>query len=170
MNAERGMRNNKQKIGGGEGAEDCIVNPQSAIRNPKSNGFTLIEIIITLVVLSLGVVGVLSVFSLGIGRSADPLVVGQATQLAQGELDAVIGIKAASGFSAAALGTGTGQACKTNPMLTGYTCSLDICFVPAGNLNDTSACGTATSYKRVAATVTNAAGGSVVAVTLLTNY
>jgi prepilin-type N-terminal cleavage/methylation domain-containing protein len=147
-----------------------LVTAGCRFRNPKSNGFTLIEIIITLVVLSLGVVGVLSVFSLGIGHSADPLVVGQATQLAQGELDAVIGIKAANGFSAAALGTGTGQACNTNPMLAGYTCSLDICYVAAGTLNDTSACGTATSYKRVAATVTNAAGGSVVVVTLLTNY
>lgn len=135
----------------------------------NQGGFSLIEIIITLVVLSLAVVGVLSVFSLGVGHSADPLVVGQATQLAQGEIEAVVGIKAASGFAAA--GLGAGLPCNTQAaMLPGFTCTLDICFVPTGNLNDTSACGTATSYKRVAATVTNAAGGSVVVVTLLTSY
>ena len=136
----------------------------------KSSGFTLIETVITLVVLSIAAVGVLSVFTTGIRGSANPLLIDQATQLAQGELDAVIGIKDANGFSAAALNTGTGQMCKTNPMLTGFNCNLDICYVAAGSLDNTGACNTQTNYKRVAVTITNAAIGNVTAITLLTNY
>jgi prepilin-type N-terminal cleavage/methylation domain-containing protein len=151
MNAECGMRNAEFKKGKG--------------------GFTLIEIIITLVVLSIAAVGVLSVFATGLRGSADPLLMSQATQLAQGELDTVIGIKVASGFNAATLPAVTGQACKTQAsLLPGFVCTLDICFVPAGDLNDTSTCGTATSYKRVAVTITNTTIGNVTAVTLLTNY
>lgn len=134
-------------------------------------GFTLVEAIITLVVLSIAAVGVLSVFTVGMKGSADPLIVAQATQLAQGELDAVVGIKQASGFSVATLNVGQGQACKTAPVPANFSCTLDICYVPLGNLNDTSACtGAATAYKRVAVSVTNARMGSVTAVSLLTNY
>jgi prepilin-type N-terminal cleavage/methylation domain-containing protein len=147
-----------------------LVDDRSRKTDKKSGGFSLIEIIITLVVLSIAAVGVLSVFSTGIKGSANPLLINQAVQLAQGELDAVIGLKAASGFSAAALNTGTGQACKTSPMLTGFTCSLDICYVAAGSLDDTSACGTATSYKRVKVTVTLPTGQSTTAISLLANY
>lgn len=137
------------------------------------SGFTLIETIITLVVFSIAAVGVLSVFTIGISGSANPLLVDQATQLAQGELDTVIGFKAANGFSDAALNTGTGQACKTNPMPTDFNCSLDLCYVAAATLNDTTVpgCGTATSYKRVAVTITNTGTGlAVTAATLLANY
>jgi len=135
----------------------------------QSAGFTLIEIIITLVVLSIAAVGVLSVFTTGIRGSANPLVLDQAVQLAQGESDAVTGIKQASGFSAVALATGTGQACKTS-MIAGFNCSLDICYVPAGNLNDTSNCGVATNYKHITATITQTAIGSIKLETVLANY
>jgi prepilin-type N-terminal cleavage/methylation domain-containing protein len=168
----------------GQGTDEG--NPQSEIRTPctrgatrnrwaqapKSNGFTLIETIMTLVVLGIAAVGVLSVFTTGIRGSANPLLLDQAVQLAQGELDAVIGIKLASGFSAAALNTGTGLACKTNPMLAGFTCSLDICYVAAGTLDNTTVpgCGSSTSYKRVAVTITNTAVVNITAATLITNY
>jgi MSHA pilin protein MshD len=133
-------------------------------------GFSLIEIIIAIVVLSIAMAGVFAVFNSGIATSANQLLIAQATQLAQGELETVIGLKAANGFSGAALNTGMGQACKTDPMLTGFNCTLDICYVVAGALDDTGACDSATSYKRVAATITNAAIGNVTAVTLLTEY
>jgi prepilin-type N-terminal cleavage/methylation domain-containing protein len=138
----------------------------------NTGGFTLIESVITLVVLSIAALGVLTVFTVGIKSSASPSLAGQAVQLAQGELDAVIGIKLASGFNAAALNTGTGLVCNTNPMLAGFNCSLDICYVAAGTLDNTvvPGCGTVSNYKRVAVTITNTAIGNVTAVTLLTNY
>lgn len=145
--------------------------PGARSQKPEEGGFTLMEIIITIAVLGIAAVGVLAVFSTGIKGSANPLLVAQATQLAQGELYTVVGIKRASGFNAVTLPSGVGQVCKTNAaMLTGFTCALDICYVPAGNLNDTAACATATSYKRIAVTITNASIGSVTAVTLLTSY
>jgi prepilin-type N-terminal cleavage/methylation domain-containing protein len=169
MNAIPKRQSRSGKGCGMQTAACTLINSNAEIQNLKSKGFSLIEIIITLAVLAIAAGGVLAVFSMGIGSSATPLVTDQAVQLAQGELEAVIGIKMASGFSAAALGAGTGQACKTT-MLPGFTCSLNICFVAAGSLNNTGTCTTATSYKQIAATVTNAAGGSVTTVTLLTNY
>lgn len=147
----------------------------SGVREPvlRVGGFTLIETVITLVVLSIAAVGVLSVFTAGISGSTNPLIIDQATQLAQGELDAVIGLKQASGFSAP-LATGTNLACKTPPawLLPGFNCTLDICYVAPPNLDTIGACLAAptTSYKRVAVTITNSAIGSVTAVTLLTDY
>ena len=151
---------------------DCEIRDAGYRAKEKQGGFSLIETVITLIVLSIAAVAIISVFSTGIKGSANPLVAAQATQLAQGELDTVIGIRIAGGFSGAGLATGTGQTCKTpaGAMLPGFNCSLDICFVPVGNLNDTTACGTATSYKRVAVTITNATIGSIIAETLLTNY
>jgi prepilin-type N-terminal cleavage/methylation domain-containing protein len=135
------------------------------------HGFTLMEIVITLAVLGIAAVGVLSVFSMGMKGSANPLLVTQAAQLAQGELDHVIGIKRASGFSVATLGAGTGQVCKTAAsMLPGFNCTLDICYVPTGNVEDVSACAAVTTIKRVAVTVNNSTIGNITAVTLLTNY
>jgi hypothetical protein len=96
----------------------------------------------------------------------------QAMQLAQGELDTVIGIKMANGFSDTTLNTNLGQACKTaSSLLPDFTCSLDICFVAPSNLDDTGNCGVSTEYKRVAATITHTpTGQSVTVVTLLANY
>jgi prepilin-type N-terminal cleavage/methylation domain-containing protein len=155
MSAESGMRNAER------------------ITGRAHKGFTLIEIVITIAVIAIAAVGVLSVFATGMRWSADPILISQATQLAQGELDHVVGIKIASGFDAAALPALTNQTCNTQAsLLPGFTCTLDICFVPAGALNNTSACGTATTYtyKRVAVTITNARIGSVTAVTLLAKY
>ena len=55
------------------------------------DGFTLIEIIITLVVLSIAVVGVLSVFTTAIKGSANPVVLNRAIALAQEKMDTIIG-------------------------------------------------------------------------------
>ena len=136
----------------------------------NEDGFTLIEIIISLIVLSIAAVGVFSVFSTGIGGSASPLVLNQAVQLAQGELDAVIGFKQLpNGFSN--LASGTGQICKTSASLpSGFACRLDIYYVPVGNLNDTSNCGLATNYKHITVTITQSAISSIKLDTVVANY
>jgi MSHA pilin protein MshD len=149
-----------------------VSNPRFEIRNPKWNGFTLIETVITLVVLSIAAVGVLSVFTIGIKGSADPLIMNQAIQLAQGELDQVFGEKTANGFGAATLATGATVACNST-MLAGFSCNRSICFVPAGNLNAVSPCETAaaTNYKHVTVTITQVATGSSIGLdTIISNY
>jgi prepilin-type N-terminal cleavage/methylation domain-containing protein len=131
----------------------------------SQGGFSLIEVIITLVILSIAAVGVLSVFSTSMKSSANPLVLNQAIQLAQGEMDQVQGEKAAMGFS------GIGAACATTmPPGLGFTCSRTICFVPAGNLNSSSACGSITSYKHITVKIQQAEIGSVSLDTIVSNY
>src|SRR5574341_1135533 len=68
-----------------------ITNEGQELRNEKQRGFSLIEIIITLVVLSIAAVGVLSVFSSTQMGSADPLLLNQAVQLAQERMDVIVG-------------------------------------------------------------------------------
>ena len=65
---------------------------KSGVRSQESGeeGFSLVEIIITMVVLSIAAVGVLSVFTAGIKGSADPLIINQAVQLAQEKMDEAI--------------------------------------------------------------------------------
>jgi prepilin-type N-terminal cleavage/methylation domain-containing protein len=140
----------------------------SGVRSRRSGetGFTLIETIITLVVLSLAAVGVLAVFTTGMKGSANPLLISQATQLAQGEMDQVIGEKAANGFSAGTLVTG-GPPCRS-AMILDFTCSRTVYFVdPAVDLNTPSA---ASDYKHVTVTITQPVIGNVSVDSLITNY
>lgn len=152
-----------------------IITSNFELRTPNSNGFSLIEAIITLAVLSIAAIGVLSVFTVGTKGSANPLIIDQATQLAQGELEQNIGEKITNTFGSPSLTTNaTPTTCLSfspAPPLAGYTCTRTVCFVSPGSLDDTSACTTATAYKRIAVTMTNTATGQgVTAVTLVTNY
>lgn len=136
--------------------------------NPKWNGFTLIETIITLVVLSIAAVGVLSVFTMGIKGSADPLIANQAVQLAQGEMDQVFGERTANGFAAATLATGATVTCNST-MLAGFMCNRTIGFVNSGDLG-TPVVGP-TDYKLVTVIITQVATGSSIGLdTIISNY
>lgn len=154
-------------------------NPQSEIRHPKCNGFTLIETIITLVVLSIAAVGVLSVFTVGIKESANPLIVNQAVQLAQEKMDAIVSDKLnpARGFAwvaAADYNTNPIKYTPENPVggFPSFSRSVTIFCVVAANLNVDTAAGPpcASGYAHVTVTVAHAAAGSVSADTLVTNY
>jgi prepilin-type N-terminal cleavage/methylation domain-containing protein len=129
-------------------------------------GFTLIETIITIVIISIAAAAVMIPFMTSLGGSPKALLTQQAMELAQGESDQLIAEKRASGFGAIA----TGASACTLPMLTGFTCARTVCYVPAANLNDTAACATVTDYKQAAITITSAVAGNLTAVTLLTNY
>ncbi len=138
----------------------------SELHTPNSKGFTLIETIITLVVLSIAAVGVLSVFTSGMKGSANPLLISQATQLAQGEMDQVFGEKVANGFGAGTLVTGN-PPCQS-AMILDFACSRTVYFVnPAVDLNTPSA---ATNYKHVTVTITQPVIGNVIVDSLITNY
>ncbi len=142
------------------------------MRTLDVKGFTLIETIITLVVLSIAAIGVLSVFTIGIKGSADPLLAGQAVQLAQGELDQNIGEKAVNGFASPNLAANAASiACLSAPsLLPGFACDRTVCFVPAADLNDITNCTSATNYKRVTVTITQPTIGSVTLNTVVANY
>jgi Tfp pilus assembly major pilin PilA len=125
----------------------------------------LIEIIITVLVIAIIGAAVMLPFVNSLSGSPNPVWIQQASDLVQGELEQVIANKRASGFG----GIATGASACSVPMPAGFTCSRSVCYVPAGNLNDTSTCATATAYKRVAVAVNHATVGDVSAVLLVTN-
>lgn len=57
---------------------------------PRSRGFSLMELIFFIVVVSVGLVGVLKVMDVGVGSSADPMVRKQALALAESVLQEVL--------------------------------------------------------------------------------
>lgn len=135
----------------------------------SEQGFTLIEIVVFIIVLGF-LSAVLIPMTVSLRGSPQASITQKAIDLAQAELEQVVAQKRASGFAAVAVGNPVGAGCFM-PMLPGFTCSRSVCYVPAGNLNDTSACtAPVTNFMRVQATINHASVGNVVAVTLLTNY
>jgi len=134
-------------------------------RSDGNRGFSLIETLITLVVVSLAAAAVLTVFITGIQGSAHPLVLSQAAQLAQAEVEHAIDQRATGGFGA--VPTGTALVCAM-PMPGGFTCRRDVYYVDAANLN--APAGSPTAYKHVAVTITQAAIGSVTDETVIASY
>jgi prepilin-type N-terminal cleavage/methylation domain-containing protein len=137
----------------------------------NTGGFTLIETVITLVVLSIAVVGVLSVFTTGMRGSANPVIVDQAVQLAQEKMDTIVGdrINAGRGYSfiiPASYGA--------DVPVTGFNRSVNIFCVTSADLNTNAgapgASGCASGYTHVTVTVANAAMGSVSLDTVVTKY
>ena len=149
---------------------------RSAKYRVKNNqdGFTLIEIIITLVVLSIAVVGVLSVFTTAIKGSANPVVLNRAIALAQEEMDTIIGDRMnPDGFKHIIPGNYPAEIPVTG--FTGFNRSVTIICVDSGALNadngvSPGASGCASGYTHVQVTVAHAAIGSVILDGLVTNY
>jgi prepilin-type N-terminal cleavage/methylation domain-containing protein len=143
-----------------------------------TDGFTLIETIITLVILSIAAVGVLSVFTVGIKGSANPLIINQAIALAQEKIETIIGDRenSARGFAwvaAADYNTNPLKYTPENPVagFANYSRAVTISCVTQANVNTpTGNPPCASGYARVTVTVTNATLGNVSADTLLTNY
>jgi prepilin-type N-terminal cleavage/methylation domain-containing protein len=152
-----------------------IQNERSVVRSRKSDefGFTLIETIITLVVLSIAAVGVLSVFTVGIKGSANPLVVEQAVQLAQEKMDDIIGDRENTALGFATIIPANYPAENAAQLgFPGFSRTTTIICVNAGtlNTNNTFAPPCASSYTHVTVTVANALIGSVIIDTIVTNY
>ena len=145
---------------------------KSGVRSQESGeeGFSLIEIIITMVVLSIAAVGVLSVFTAGIKGSADPLIINQAVQLAQEKMDEAIALKKSGGFGAV-VSVAPGPFV---PAVAGFTWSRTVNCVTA--VNDLTPSGVppcplaVADYAVVTVTVTHIVSGDIQAVTLMTNY
>lgn len=130
-------------------------------------GFLLVEIVIALVVLAIGAVGLLSVFTVGTKRSADPVLLSSACALAQEKMEETIALKKAGGF-AAVVPVAPGP---FDPPVADCTWSRDVACVTAADLNTpigSPPC--ATGYARVRVAVANASIGTVMVETVVTNY
>ena len=105
---------------------------------------------------------------MGIRGSANPLIIDQATQLAQGEMDQVVGDKALIGFFAPDLDPLNPSPCDST-MPAGFSCSRIVDFVQPADLT-TPVTPIQTEYIRVTVTISHAAIGSVSLVSLISNY
>ena len=142
---------------------------------PNSRGFTLIETIITLVVLSIAAIGVLSVFTTGMKGSPNPLITNQAISLAQEKMDSIIGDKMNTttprGFTYIIPGNYPAESPVTG--FPAFSRSVNVYCVTAGALDtnngDVPPC-TTSGYAHITVTVTNATVGNVNVDTVVTNY
>lgn len=126
----------------------------------QDSGFTLIEIIITLVVLSIAAVGVLSVFTAGMSGSADPLILNQALSLAQEQMDMAIGLRRVQGFAAVTAVGVTAFPAPFNAYSWERVVDCDPTFAPCP-----------AQYQRVTITVSwNAGADTISLITLIADY
>ena len=136
-------------------------------------GFSLIEIIITLVVLSIAAVGVLSVFSGTQRGSADPLILNQAVQLAQEKMDEIMGDRKNPGRGFLYIVPGNYGPDTPVPGFANFNRTVTIFCVNSGTLNTDNTqvppC-TVSGYTHVTVTVTNATIGGVTVETVFANY
>jgi prepilin-type N-terminal cleavage/methylation domain-containing protein len=138
----------------------------------SQQGFSLIEMIVTMAVLSIAAVGVLSVFTMGMEGSADPLLINQGTQLAQEKMDTIIGDRQEPGRGFDWIVPANYPA-EPAP-LPGFARAVTIFCVNAADLNTSiglpGAGGCASGYTRVLVDVTHASLGTVSVATVVTDY
>lgn len=91
----------------------------------RQQGVTLVELVISIVIMSVAMVGVLSAFGFGVSRSADPLWQNKSLKLAQLYLDEILakpyddntpvgGLPEVAAPSCAALGRESGETARIN--------------------------------------------------------
>jgi prepilin-type N-terminal cleavage/methylation domain-containing protein len=131
--------------------------------NERSGGFSLIEIIVTLLVLSIAAVGVFTVFTTGSRGSADPLILNEAIMLVQEKMDEVIALNKSAGYATVGADPGGPFAAPYDA----FTWNRTITCV-AADLVTPAAC--TVGYKIVTVTVSHATTGSIHLDTLVTNY
>ena len=148
----------------------------------NDKGFSLIELVIVIVILGVASAGLMSVFSTGMKKSANPLLENQALQLAQEQLEIVLGQRLDSatprGFDwvvAADYTTNPAKYPPETPMAAPYSAfnrTVSITCVTSADLNtSTGAPPCASGYAHVKVTVTHGAlPGGVTAETVLTKY
>ena len=136
-------------------------------RGSGDGGFTLIETIITLIVLSIAAVGVFSVFTAGLMGSSDPLILEQAVQLAQEKMEDTIALRKSDGFNAVVPNAGGPFPA---PYATFSWARAVVCVTALDVNTSTGAPPCASGYARVTVTVTNALIGNAALDTLVTNY
>jgi prepilin-type N-terminal cleavage/methylation domain-containing protein len=137
----------------------------------NQRGFTLIEVIITIVLLAILTSGLMAMFTTFARNNGDPSVIIQATELAQEKMEQIIADRenSARGFNYV-LNANYPAEPPFNPPLgsTGFSRSVSvICVIPSNGLNVSQAC--PTNYKNITVTV-NSNAGSVTTSTLIGSY
>lgn len=130
----------------------------------NQRGFTLIEVIMTIVLLAVLTSGLMAMFTTFSQFNGDPSVMIQASELAQEKMDQTVANKTLNGFNSIAVGNTT-----DNPVLgtATFTRVLSVGYVNPAALNTIVA--GPTNYKNITVTVTSNAGTLTLA-TLIGSY
>lgn len=153
----------------------CPVFRGEGLRGSRfgQGGFSLIELVMVIVIMGVASAGLMSVFSTGMKKSADPLLENQAVQLAQEKLDIVVGdrMNPARGFAYIAGANYPAESPVAG--FAGFSRTVTTCCVTAADLNAVSPCSSppcASGYTHVTVTVSQTVLGSVTVESLVTGY
>lgn len=175
----------------------------------QDKGFTLIEIVMIIVIVSIAIPALLIVLGQETRQSVDAELQINAVNVGQAMMDeirskcwdetAVSGSTCTGTVTPSAIGTDGAPGSETRTACTGtsatpyddvddyngynetcswggpsFTTTVQVCYVPSGNLNNNSPCTTAqasaTDYKRIQVDVQNASSGTSTLVTIAGNY
>jgi prepilin-type N-terminal cleavage/methylation domain-containing protein len=124
----------------------------------RASGFTLVELVLVMIVISVGLLGIASMFGNTSKSLSTNETVQQAAQYAQECAETVIALRRNVGFDAV---SGVNTMCSTNP----GGMSRAVSWASASGVNATDACPVGINCKNVTITVTG--GGSSSSVTLM---
>lgn len=139
--------------------------PAARARGPAQRGFTLIEVVLTIVIIALAGGALVSTLGLSTQRQLHAEVTTTATKLAEERMEQLIAEKRANGFGSAALAITPAPGWIAVPGFAGYERQTEICNAVVGaNIVKSAPCNAAgtTGYKYLTVTVRyTALGGTV---------
>lgn len=120
----------------------------------RKDGFTLIEIILAIIIISIGVLGLVSAISFTSSKGINAEVITTAHVLAQECMENLIAEKRANGYGAGPLAIGTTIDPPACPAFTGYPRTVEICNVDGNLANpDCTAPDNVSGYKRITVSI-----------------
>lgn len=126
-------------------------------RRVTTGGFTLIEVVLTIVIVAIALLGLIGALSFSTGKSIHAEVHTTAAALAQERMEQLIAEKRANGFGSAVLAVTPAPGWVAVPGFAGYEQQTEICnaVVAAGSITKAGPCTAAgtTGYKYMTVTV-----------------
>ena len=129
-------------------------------------GFSLIEAILTLVILAAGTMGVMSIFTSSVNEFNNSEQMASSSFLAQEKLEKMIGDKKSQGYSYITSANYPSSESLTSPF-NGYTRTTSILEVSSSNLSSSSP---GSGYKKITVGITTPMGATYSFATLVTNW
>lgn len=133
----------------------------------RNLGFTIIEAVLTMAILSFGVLGVMTLYQQNVARSSYSERTLKATLLAQQKMEQIVHDKTYNGYSYLVSGNYTSPEDLTAAGYAGYTRTITFANVNANTLNDQVP---NAGYRRVTVAVAISGGETVSLTTLVTDW